>query len=67
MEISARNQIRGRVKSIVKGAVMAEVEVEIVAAGITAAITAGSVERLGLRENDEVVVIVKATDVMIGK
>ena len=32
MEISARNQIRGRVKSIVKGAVMAEVEVEIVAA-----------------------------------
>jgi molybdopterin-binding protein len=63
MEISARNQIRGRVKSIVKGAVMAEVEVEIV----IAAITAGSVERLGLRENDEVVVIVKATDVMIGK
>jgi molybdopterin-binding protein len=67
MEISARNQIRGRVTSIVKGAVMAEVHVEIVAAGITAAITAASVERLGLRENDEVVVIVKATEVMIGK
>lgn len=67
MEISARNQIRGRVKSIVKGAIMAEVEVEIVAAGITAAITAASVERLGLQENDDVVVIVKATEVMIGK
>jgi molybdopterin-binding protein len=67
MEISARNQIRGRVKSIVKGAIMAEVEVEIVAAGITAAITAASVERLGLHENDDVVVIVKATEVMIGK
>jgi molybdopterin-binding protein len=67
MEISARNQIRGRVIAVSTGAVMAEVEVEIEAAKVTSAITAASVERLGLKAGDEVVVIVKATEVMIGK
>jgi molybdopterin-binding protein len=67
MEISARNQVQGRIKSVSKGAVMAEVEVAIDPATITAAITASSVERLGLKDGDNVVVIVKATDVMIGK
>ncbi len=67
MEISARNQIKGRVKSVSPGAVMAEVEVDIVPATITAAITASSVQRLGLKEGDNVVVIVKATEVIIGK
>ena len=67
MEISARNQIRGRVTAVSTGGVMAEVEVAIEAATVTAAITAGSVERLGLKEGDSVVVIVKATEVMIGK
>jgi molybdopterin-binding protein len=67
MEISARNQIRGRVTGIKQGAVMAEVEVEIDRATLTAAITASSVERLGLKLGDAVVAIVKATEVMVGK
>lgn len=67
MEISARNQIRGRVKSVSEGAVMADVEVEIQPATIAAAITAASCKRLGLKAGDEVVVIIKATEVMIGK
>ncbi len=67
MEISARNQIRGRVKSVSEGAVMAEVEVAIEPASIAAAITAASAKRLGLKAGDEVVVIIKATEVMIGK
>ena len=67
MEISARNQIKGRVRSVSPGAVMAEVEVDIVPATITAAITASSVQRLGLKEGDNVVVIIKATEVIIGK
>ncbi len=67
MEISARNQIRGRVKSVSAGAVMAEVEVAIEPAVIAAAITASSSKRLGLKAGDEVVVIIKATEVMIGK
>jgi molybdopterin-binding protein len=67
MELSARNQIRGRVKSVSIGAVMAEVEVEVEPATITSAITASSAQRLGLKEGDAVTVIIKATEVILGK
>jgi molybdopterin-binding protein len=46
---------------------MATVELEIAASTMTAAITAASVERLSLKTGDDVVAIIKATDVMIGK
>jgi molybdopterin-binding protein len=67
MEISARNQIKGRVTRVHTGEVMGEVEVEIDPATITAAITASSVKRLGLKEGDTVTVIIKSTEVLIGK
>jgi molybdopterin-binding protein len=67
MEISARNQIRGRVVGVRTGEIMGEVEVEIEAATITAAITASSVQRLGLKNGDQVTVIIKSTEVLIGK
>ncbi len=67
MELSARNQIRGRVTSVSLGAVMAEVEVEVNPSTITSAITASSVRRLGIATGDEVTVIIKATEVMLGK
>jgi|HubBroStandDraft_4_1064222.scaffolds.fasta_scaffold00014_56 molybdopterin-binding protein len=67
MQISARNQIRGRVKDLSVGTVMSEIEVEVEAATVTAAITALSAERLGLKKGDAVTVIFKATDVMVGK
>lgn len=66
MEISARNQIRGRVKAISPGTVMTEVEVETEPTTMTSAITASSAQRLGLKVGDSVVVIIKATEVMIG-
>jgi molybdopterin-binding protein len=46
---------------------MGEVQVDIEAASITAAITASPVKRLGLKDGDEVTVIIKSTEVMIGK
>jgi molybdopterin-binding protein len=67
MEISARNQIRGHVTNVRLGDVMGEVQVEIEPASITAAITSSSIQRLGLREGDAVTIIIKATEVMIGK
>ncbi|HXO18008.1 MAG TPA: TOBE domain-containing protein [Candidatus Dormibacteraeota bacterium] len=67
MEISARNQIKGRVTAVTTGAVMAEVEVEIDPGVIAAAITASSVKRMALKPGDNVVVIIKATEVIIGK
>jgi molybdopterin-binding protein len=65
MELSARNQLKGTVQSVKSGAVMAEVTVNVEAAQITAAITDASRERLHLREGDEVLVVIKSTEVMI--
>lgn len=46
---------------------MAEVVVEIEPSQCTATITRSSVERLGLKAGDSVSVIIKSTEVMIGK
>ena len=67
MELSARNQLRGTIKSVTLGNVMAEVVVDVGGQEITSAITRGSAERLGLAEGDQVVAIVKATEVLLGK
>ncbi len=67
MEISARNQIRGRITSIKHGAVMAEVVIDIETQELTSTITLGSLERLGLKVGDRVTAFIKASDVLIGK
>ncbi len=65
MELSARNQLKGTVKAVKSGAVMAEITVDVKPAAVPAAITDSSRDRLGLKEGDEVSVIIKATEVMI--
>jgi molybdopterin-binding protein len=65
MELSASNQLRGKVTYIKAGAVMAEIMVEVEPGSMTAAITEESRDRLHLKTGDEVSVIVKATDVVI--
>ncbi len=67
MELSARNQLRGKVKSVQLGEIMAEVVIDIGAGEIVSEITRGSVTRLGLKPGDEVVAIIKSTEVIIGK
>jgi molybdate transport system regulatory protein len=67
MPISARNQLKGRVKEVVLGTVMAEVLVDVGGQEVAAAITRRSAESLGLKAGDTVTVIIKATEVMIGK
>jgi molybdopterin-binding protein len=67
MEISARNQLPGKVVSTKLGSIMAEVTVQIDAAVVTAAITRSSVEHLNLQPGDSVRVIIKSTEVIIGK
>ena len=67
MEISARNQLRGRVSAMTMGGVMAEVRVQVGQQEIVSVITRASAEALGIKVGDEVVAIVKATEVMIGK
>ena len=46
---------------------MAEVTADVGGQEVVAAITRGSAERLGLRAGDEVIVIVKATEVMLAR
>ena len=67
MEISARNQLKGKVKRVKPGAVMSEVVVDVGGQEIVSMISMASVERLGLKAGDSVVAIIKATEVMIGK
>ncbi len=67
MKLSARNVLKGTVKALEMGAVNVEVDVEV-APGVemTSIITKKSCESLGLKVGKEVLVVVKASNVMIG-
>jgi molybdopterin-binding protein len=67
MQLSARNQLKGKVKTVTLGAIMAEVVIDIGGQDMVSEISKGSAERLALKTGDAVTVIVKATEVMIGK
>jgi molybdopterin-binding protein len=67
MQLSARNQLKGQITRVKSGSVMAEVEVKVKAGKVVAAITDGSLKRLKLKAGDRVTVIIKATEVLIGK
>jgi molybdopterin-binding protein len=68
MKISARNALKGKITAIKKGAVMAQVTVDIGGGNhVASAIFAESVEDLGLKVGDEVLAIIKSTDVMIAR
>lgn len=67
MELSARNQLKGTVKDVKLGGIMAEVTLDVSGQEMVAAITRSSVERLNLQAGDAVTVIIKSTEVMLGK
>lgn len=67
MELSARNQLNGTVKAVKLGTIMAEVTVDIGGQEVVSAITRSSAERLNLQAGDRVTVIIKSTEVMLGK
>jgi molybdopterin-binding protein len=67
VKLSTRNQLRGEVTGVKLGGIMAEVVVDIGGQTIVAAITRESAEHLELAEGDDVTVLVKATEVMLGK
>jgi len=67
MQLSARNQIRGQVRSVKLEGLVAEVSVDIGGQDIVSAITRASAERLGVKVGDQVTVVIKASEVLIGK
>ena len=66
MRISARNQIKGTVVEVMKGATTSHVRVDIGSGLIvTSSITNEAVDELGIKAKGHVIVVVKASDVMI--
>ncbi len=68
MKLSARNQLKGTVISVETGPISAKVKIDVGGGNtITSTVTAETVEELGLTDGDAVVVVIKASDVLIGK
>lgn len=67
LDLSARNQLRGRVLDITTDGIMAEVRVGIGDQELVSIITRRSAERLGLAPGGEVIAVIKSTEVMLGK
>jgi molybdopterin-binding protein len=66
MRISARNQIKGTVLEVTKGATTSHVRVDVGGGQVmTSSITNEAVDDLALKVGGKVVVVVKASDVMI--
>ncbi len=67
LDLSARNQLRGRVLALHIEGLMAEVRLGIGDQELVAVITRSSAERLGLKVGEVVFAVIKSTEVMIGK
>ncbi|QKF72241.1 transcriptional regulator, ModE family [Aliarcobacter faecis] len=66
MQISARNQIVGIVENISLGAVNAEVQIKLKSGNrLVSIITNSSIENLGLTIDDEVVAVIKSSNVLL--
>jgi len=67
MQLSARNQLRAKVTGVSLGNIMAEVRMTVGDQELVAAVTKESVQRLNIQVGDNVVVVIKATEVMVGR
>jgi len=64
-KISARNQLRGIVEEVTLGTVTAKVSVRVGENLIESVITRQSVEELGIKVGDQVVALIKSSEVML--
>jgi molybdopterin-binding protein len=67
MSTSIRNRLPGTIEKIVSDKVVSEVVIRTEAGIVTSIITTGSVERMKLKEGDNVFAVMKATSVSIEK
>jgi len=67
LHLSARNRIPAKVIEVEKGDVASRIKVSIEAAVLSSLITSEAVEKLDLKEGDEVFAVIKSTEVLIGK
>ena len=67
MKVGARNKIVGKVTDIKKGSIMCQVKLEIPASSMSSVMTLDSLEEMGIRKGDSVVVVVKGVNVLLIK
>jgi molybdopterin-binding protein len=68
MKLSTRNVIKGKVVDLQEGMIAAKVKVDIGGGNvITSTITVEAVKELGIKVGEQVVVLIKASSVMLGK
>ena len=67
MNTSVRNRLRGTIEKIVSDNVVSEVVIRTAAGSIASIITTASVQRMNLKEGDDVFAIIKATEVSVEK
>jgi molybdopterin-binding protein len=66
MKISARNQLAGKVKKITSSVVSAEIIVTLPGGGeIVSVITKASAKSLKLKKGSPVIVLIKASDILL--
>jgi molybdopterin-binding protein len=67
MSTSVRNRLAGTIEKIVSDKVVSEVVIRTAAGSIASIITTASVQRMNLKQGDNVFAIVKATEVSVEK
>jgi molybdopterin-binding protein len=68
MKISTRNVLKGKVTDVKEGMVVAEVKVDVGNGNvITSVVTMEAVKELDIQVGGEILVLVKATSVMLAK
>ena len=67
MSISIRNRLPGTIEKIISDKVVSEVTIRTAAGIVTSIITTASVQRMNLKEGDNVLAAIKATEVSIEK
>ena len=67
MKYGARNQLIGKVTQIKKGGVMCQVKLDVTAGAMNSVMTLESLDDLGIKEGDNVRVVVKAVNVLLVK
>ena len=67
MSSSIRNRLPGTIEKIVSDKVVSEIVIRTAAGEVTSVITTGSVQRMNLKEGDQVFAIIKATEVSVEK
>ena len=67
MSSSIRNRLPGTIEKIVSDKVVSEIVIRTAAGEVTSIITTSSVQRMNLKEGDQIFAIIKATEVSVEK